>query len=380
MANRFWVGGSGTWDGTDTTNWATTSGGAGGASAPVAADTVFFDSNSGTAATVTVASTATAAGTTINKSDITISLAGNITLAATTGAVTLTAGALILNQYILSCGIFGSSNSNIRSIDFGTGSIDITRDSTSVLFLGTLTNFSYAGTPNIRLTGTPSTGTRGAFIGDVAGATELTTVSLIVTGGSDTINLGNSRYKNLNYTGFTGAGSPGSFCYGDLTLGSGMSVPASTGNLTFVRASGTQNITTNGVAFDRPIVFDAPGSVITLQDALTQGSTRLFRITNGTVQLKAGVTTTVGVFSTTGTNQKFLQSTLAGTQATLSQASGTISTSYLTIQDINATGGATWQAYTTNENVDAGNNDGWDFSLQLGRYIYTRRKNKRILP
>jgi len=64
----------------------------------------------------------------------------------------------------------------------------------------------------------------------------------------------------------------------------------------------------------------------------------------------------------------------------LSQASGTINTTYLTVQDINATGGATWNAYTTSNNVDAGNNSGWDFSTQLGKYIYTIRKNKRILP
>lgn len=33
MANRYWVGGTGTWDTTDTTNWSATSGGAGGTSA-----------------------------------------------------------------------------------------------------------------------------------------------------------------------------------------------------------------------------------------------------------------------------------------------------------------------------------------------------------
>jgi len=92
------------------------------------------------------------------------------------------------------------------------------------------------------------------------------------------------------------------------------------------------------------------------------------------------VTSTVGAFTTSGTNQKFLQSTLAGSQATLSQASGAVDASYLTIRDINATGGATWNAFTTNNNVNAGNNLGWDFSSQLGKYIYTRRKNKRILP
>lgn len=47
MADRYWVGGSGTWDGTTTTNWSATSGGAGGASAPTSADNVFFNSASG---------------------------------------------------------------------------------------------------------------------------------------------------------------------------------------------------------------------------------------------------------------------------------------------------------------------------------------------
>jgi hypothetical protein len=47
MANRYWVGGTGNWDTSSTSNWSTTSGGAGGASAPTSADDVFLDSNSG---------------------------------------------------------------------------------------------------------------------------------------------------------------------------------------------------------------------------------------------------------------------------------------------------------------------------------------------
>lgn len=48
MANRYWVGGTGTWDSSSTTNWSASSGGAGGASVPGNADSVFFDGNSGT--------------------------------------------------------------------------------------------------------------------------------------------------------------------------------------------------------------------------------------------------------------------------------------------------------------------------------------------
>ncbi|APC43906.1 PE family protein [Methylophilaceae phage P19250A] len=48
MADRYWVGGTGTWSTASTTNWSATSGGAGGASVPTAADNVFFNASSGT--------------------------------------------------------------------------------------------------------------------------------------------------------------------------------------------------------------------------------------------------------------------------------------------------------------------------------------------
>jgi hypothetical protein len=47
MANRYWVGGTGTWDNIAGSKWAATSGGAGGQSVPTSADAVFFDANSG---------------------------------------------------------------------------------------------------------------------------------------------------------------------------------------------------------------------------------------------------------------------------------------------------------------------------------------------
>jgi hypothetical protein len=47
MADRYWVGGTATWNNTAGTKWATTSGGSGGASIPTASDDVYFDANSG---------------------------------------------------------------------------------------------------------------------------------------------------------------------------------------------------------------------------------------------------------------------------------------------------------------------------------------------
>lgn len=43
MADRYWVGGTATWDSSTTSVWSTTSGGSGGASVPTSSDNVYFD-------------------------------------------------------------------------------------------------------------------------------------------------------------------------------------------------------------------------------------------------------------------------------------------------------------------------------------------------
>ena len=92
MATRYWVGGSGNWDATTTTNWAATSGGAGGASAPTSADNVVFDANSNTG---TSAFTVTVTGTSVTPSNC-----ANFSTSGLDGAMTLTMGATAqLNCY-----------------------------------------------------------------------------------------------------------------------------------------------------------------------------------------------------------------------------------------------------------------------------------------
>jgi hypothetical protein len=90
-----------------------------------------------------------------------------------------------------------------------------------------------------------------------------------------------------------------------------------------------------------------------------------------TVRLTAGTTQTVSAFALSGTSGNLitLDTTVAGTRATLSDASGIVSVSFVSIKDISATGGATWEALTLNGNVDAGNNLGWNFGAVVGRRI-----------
>lgn len=503
MANRYWVGGTGTWDASNTANWAATSNGAGGESVPTAADVVIFDASSGAgvvtlgfdapcltlnlsaftgtlafgtnkitvagnAATIfTGSSSYSVTGTPIVESvyagstgtrtittgagiteansisfkvsagagsvavttnailkslDFTgftgtltntaVTLYGNFTLgsgmtvttgggiytfAATSGTqtitsngvvfakpiainspsattklsdnftcgnVTLTAGTLDLNNLILSTGTFSSSNSNTRSIAFGTGSLNVTGNNATVYATTTGTNFTYTGTPTVNFTYSGATGTR-AINSTSTDPSINNAFNFNVTAGTDTVSFGAGarNVNNLDFTGFSGTCAELSkIIYGNLTLSAGMTTGAFTSAVTFASTSGTKTITTNGKTIDGPLTFNGIGGTWEFADALTQGSTRAFTITNGTVKLKAGATSTVGAFATSGTNQKYLQSTTAGSQATLSQASGTVTVSYLSIKDIAATGGATWNAYVDYNNVDQGDNTGWDFS------------------
>jgi hypothetical protein len=378
MAARFWVGGAGTWDAATTTNWSATTGGAGGASAPTTSDDATFDANSGSG-TCTTAAGSTCRNTTLNSSTLLLTLGANHTQV---GSFTHTQGIVNLVSFTFTSTNLVSSNSNARTLAFGTGKWVLSGSNSTVLNTGTFTGLTVSGSKNIEFSYAGAVGTRTITMASIgAGNTEAFALNLSFLSGTDTITFSSGRaFGNINFNGFAGTTTAVAFTvFGDFVLSSGMTYNGGTGVLTMAATSGTKTITSNNKTIDQPITFNGVSGTFAFQDALTQGSTRAFTITNGTVQLKAGTTSTVGAFATSGTNQKFLQSTLAGSQATLSQVSGTVSASYLTIKDINANGGATWNAFATNNNVNAGNNLGWDFAVQLGRYIYTVRKNKRIL-
>lgn len=319
-----------------------------------------------------------------NSPGATLQLQDNLTMGSTR-TFTLTAGTLDLVTRTLSTGAFSATGTNTRTVAFGTGKIVCTGSGATIFSVSTATGLTVTGTPTVDCTYSGGVGTRQVNGGGAATySASNPKVNFNITAGTDTFTLGGDNvYGNVNFTGFTGsygftATNPQFF--GDLTFGTGMTGPSSaTRSLRLMATSGTQTITSNGVTINSGITCEGGGTYL-FADALTMGATNTLTFSLGTIKLKNGVTSTTGIFATSGTTQKFLESTTPGSQATLSQASGTVDASYLTIRDINATGGATWNAFTTNNNVNAGNNLGWDFSSQLGKYIYTRRKNKRILP
>lgn len=92
MADRYWVGGTASWDGTAGTKWATTSGGAGGASVPTTADAVFFNSASnGQAGTTVTIATGNTGAKSINCTGFTRTITGTAAIIVA-GSVTLVAG------------------------------------------------------------------------------------------------------------------------------------------------------------------------------------------------------------------------------------------------------------------------------------------------
>lgn len=304
----------------------------------------------------------------------TVQLQDNLTMGSTR-TYTLTAGTLDLSSgnRTLSTGLFASTNSNTRVIAFGTGNITTTGVGT-VWNTASTTGFSYTGTPTVNISNNSATATTvntGAMI-------EARALNFNYTTGTYTLTDTSAVYKSVNFTGFTGT-IPNSVrtIYGNATFVAGMTLTAGANVTTFAATSGTNNITTAAKTLDFPITFFGLGGTFAFQDALTQGATRAFTFTAGTVQFKASATSTTGVFATSGASQKFLQSTTPGTQATLSQASGTVDVSHLTIQDNAAVGGATFNAYVDQGNIDAGNVDGWDFGISPivggAEYTYSMR-------
>jgi hypothetical protein len=284
-----------------------------------------------------------------------------------TRACTLTNGTLDLNGYTATFGSVSSSNSNVRTFAFGsTGKFVLLNTAATVWTTSTATNLTLTGSKTVEVTGAGLSGqTRVISSSSVsAGGTILNAPSFYVKAGADTLDLASSArvFTTLDFTGFSGsiAANATLNIYGDLVLSTGMTITGGISAWTFV-ATTLQTITTNGKTIDNPITFNGVGGTWAMQDALTLGSTRALTMTNGTLQLKAGTTSTVGSFVTSGTNPKFLTSTTYGSQATISATTGTFTVSYLTIQDNIATGGATWDALAIT-NVDAGNNTGWLFS------------------
>ena len=98
-------------------------------------------------------------------------------------------------------------------------------------------------------------------------------------------------------------------------------------------------------------------------DGNSSFDTLFFNNPGNFVRLEAGTTQTINNELLENALPGFpvlLNSSILGSQASLSKSSGTVCLNYFTMQDINATGGA--QFYAGDYSVDLGNNTGWSFT------------------
>jgi fibronectin-binding autotransporter adhesin len=350
MADRYWVGGSGSWN--STTKWSTTSGGASGASVPTSADNAIFNASSGSGAThytVTVTANSTCANLTF-------------TPVAADGVTQF----VVDNGFVIAGTFSTSGTQGNRRAWFRSSTYGLMRDM-SIATIGTVTDVDFRDT---RVTGAGGTLT-GTRIGDLKGNINITASAAktvywsTAAGGNwsgnnwaassggavstdnfplaqDTAVIENTGLNTsatvtldsaVPYTGtvtmstrtnamtFAIATSPA--IYGNWTNGSGTAMSGS-GTLSF-SGRNTQTITSAGKSFGTPIniTVDSYGGTVELADALNIGGNNL-TITNGTFDTK-NYNVTAASLSSSNSNVRTI--TLGSSTVTLS---GTTPLDFLT--------------------------------------------------
>ena len=336
MADRYWVGGSGQWSTAATTNWATTSGGASGASAPTATDNVIFDANSGAPLTVN-----SGVANNMGCLDLSINVSG-VTIAGTGGGLNI-AGSLTLNS--------GTTFSKAGSTTFTatTTGKTVTTNGVSINTGFTFNGVGGGWTLGGALT-TPGgiTVTAGTF--DTANY-NLSSSSIQSTGTSTRAIVFGSSTVTVTGSGATTF----SFASTGLTI---------TGTGTFSATSASaKTFAGGGVSFASMTLNQGGAGALTISGSNTfKDITNTYSATGATtITFTSGTTTTLTQFSATGAAAKVLTLGASTTSAaTLSAASGIISVDYMSISYSTATGGATWYAGANSTN--GGNNTGWVFT------------------
>lgn len=350
MANRYWVGGTATWDGTAGSKWATTSGGAGGAAVPTSADDVFFDANSGTGTITTSGSrdcrsftctgfTGTWAGTATPVLSIGDASGGAFVLGS--GMTVAFAGTVTLFSSSTNGGAGWTFNTNGKTLP---GALYINGSGGKWVLGGAMTVMG-----NI-------THDRGTF--DTAGfavnanlynanqttqARTLTLASSIVTLGSITAPW------NVNPTGFTMTANTGTvICTG--------------ANNNFATQS---SFDYNGLSVQQnatgTCVLGGSGT-ITLANYTRTGGAAYSALS---MQVDLTLTNAITLNGNSNTNRLHLQSAVFGTLRTITMANAwqTVTATYLNVEDIAASGNADWNlAAITGNSGDCGGNSGITFT------------------
>jgi len=264
---RYWVGGTGTWDTSTTTNWSLTSGGAGGASAPTANTNVIIDASSGTG-TITCTGavcrdlTVTASqAIVLGAASSTLSVSGNLTFpsggsfsavtnswtitfsATTTGKTITTNGKSLINSVFNGVGggwTLGSALTVLTgfSITLTNGTLD-TSSSSSYALAASAINLG-TGTKTLNLNASTVT---------LAGQDPF---NFVTNAAGFTFNAGTSNINCTNNGGLNIQISPGGYTFYNVAftnfpaIAYGINSAGTYNNLTFPTSSGFYPISIGG--------------------------------------------------------------------------------------------------------------------------------------
>ena len=205
----------------------------------------------------------------------------------TGGGINLNAGTLNLNSYVLNAWNFVSNSTNVRSILFGTGSLN-TNQLTGNAYTLNSTNLTYTGTPTVNI----NNGSGNIFV-SASNGTQTNTFDYNFITGTGIVQLTGVGFKNVNFTGFAGTVTDGSFSvFGSLTLSTGMTY-ANNNVLTFASTTTGNTITSNGKQLVGNVTFNGIGGGWSLVDdfyLVGSGNTGAGAI-NGLLTFSAGTFT-----------------------------------------------------------------------------------------
>ncbi|MEQ8629556.1 T9SS type A sorting domain-containing protein [Ekhidna sp.] len=332
----YWVGGSGNWSDYDN-HWATSSGGTTfHTQAPTSSDNVIFDVNSfdsfGQVVTLDIEANCLSMDwsgatnfPTINGNDNDINIYGSVTLSAdmtadfdgiefesnTTGNTITTNGTYLGdNSLIRLNGVGGEwsllDNFHVKNFYFNAGT------------------FNTNGNDILAETRFTTSGTSDKVIN--LGNSEITTDRWWINGSNITINAGTSKILTDSFYGDQAGDGP--FTYYDLEFLGG-----------FCRLR--NNAAFNEITFPAGLELALEsGDVFTVDNLVSEGTKF----------------DPVDIYAST-----------TGSEATFTSASGSISIDYVELQDVHATGGASFSA---NNSIDNGNNTGWSISAPVSQSYY----------
>lgn len=317
MADRYWVGGAGTWNTTSTTNWSATSGGSGGASVPTAADSVFF--NQAGAYAVTITGTLRCLDFTVSAGTVTF-ITGTSPVFNISGNLTWTAGTVVLS---------GSAPGFTFT---GAGTKTITTNGVALPSGGLATQFN-TGTFNL---GSPLTAGNLTFTTTPSAATLNTNNYALSVGGffgTGTMNWGSSTVTASGGTIFNASSN--------FTLNAGTSQLNCTASTVTLNATGTPALTYNNVAF----TFVGGAATITINNTNTFNTLSFVGRTNtgvnrATFTANQTISTLTLNAGTTAAYRTMLQSDVIGTPRTLAVTALTAGAADYDFRDIVITGAA----------------------------------------